>query len=445
MCSANSWMRPVVLRSQRVVTGGSVRPASVHIREGVIEEVRSFGEVPPNTPVLEGVLMPGLVDTHVHINEPGRTEWEGFRTATKAAAAGGVTTLIEMPLNSIPATTSVAAYREKLMAATNKCRVDMGFWGGVVPGNARELEALYDEGVFGFKCFLSPSGVPEFLNVSESDLRQAMPVLARMGAPLLVHAEDPAHLAPAGTCYADYLRSRPREAENSAIQFLIRLVRETGTHVHIVHLSSSDALPRIADARAEGLPLTVETCPHYLYFSAEEIADGATEYKCAPPIRERENAALLWQALRDGVIDFVVSDHSPSLPEMKEGDFASAWGGIASLQFGLPVVWTVARSHGAGVEQIAEWMCRRPAKLAGFGHRKGAIEAGRDADLVLWNPEMRLRIEAGRVEHRHKLTPYAGREVYGEVIATWLGGRQIYDRGQFPGAASGYIWKRGHI
>jgi allantoinase len=398
--------------------------------------------------------MPGLVDTHVHINEPGRTEWEGFATATRAAAAGGVTTLIEMPLNSIPATTTLEEFREKIVAASGQLSVDVGFWGGVVPGNVAELRPLWEAGVFGFKCFLVPSGVEEFREVGKSDLRAALPELAALGAPLLAHAELPGPIeeavqmrpkgAPANR-YATWLASRPRQAENEAIALLLRLAEEFHARVHIVHLSSSDSIAQLRQARARGIRVTVETCPHYLTFTSEEIAGGATEFKCAPPIRERENREKLWDALRGGTIDFVASDHSPCPPAMKlreEGDFLRAWGGIASLQIGLPAVWTQARSRGYALTHMADWMCRGPARLAGLEKRKGAIAAGYDADLVIWNPDAKFRVDPARFHHRHKLTPYAGRELFGVVETTFLRGRKVFGRGEFSAAPAGQILYR---
>ncbi|MDQ3606084.1 MAG: allantoinase AllB, partial [Gemmatimonadota bacterium] len=390
----------------------------------------------------DAVLMPGIVDTHVHVNEPGRTEWEGFESATRAAAAGGVTTLVDMPLNSVPATTTVAGLHAKLAAAADRCQVDVGFWGGVVPGNAGELDALWGGGVLGFKCFLSPSGVEEFPSVTEADLRVAMPTLSRLGAPLLVHAEDPAVLAYAAAAapaparrYEDYLRSRPAEAEVEAIRLMVALCREFGTRIHLVHLSAAEALPLLAEARAAGLPITVESCPHYLHFAAEEIADGATQFKCAPPIRGRESRERLWTALGSGEIDLIASDHSPCPPEMKAreaGDFAAAWGGVASLQLSLPVVWKGARERGYGLADLAEWMSAAPARLAGLSMRKGAIAPGRDADLVIWDPDADFVVTPEMLHHRHQLTPYLGALLPGVVRATYVRGECVYDRGAFP-------------
>ena len=375
--------------------------------------------------------MPGIVDTHVHVNEPGRTEWEGFETITRAAAAGGVTTILDMPLNSIPATTTVRALEEKRAAARIGSIVNVEFIGGVVPGNADQILPLADAGVRAFKCFLTPSGVPEFENVSEQDLREAFPLLAQSGLPLMVHAEDPACLLDgvASRKYADYLASRPVEAERSAIEMLVRLMEWCPTPVHIVHLSSASSLEVVRAAKANGLPLTVETCPHYLTFAAEEIPDGATEYKCAPPIRSAAERDALWDALIAGDIDLVASDHSPCPPSMKEsrGDFLAAWGGIASLQLTLPAVWTGARARGTGPERIAEWMCGKTAQLAGLSGRKGAITKGSDADITIWNPDGRFIVAGKSLLHRHSVTPYEGRELFGKVEMTFVGGRPVFE------------------
>jgi allantoinase len=376
------------------------------------------------------LVMPGVVDTHVHVNEPGRTNWEGFESATRAAAAGGVTTILDMPLNSVPATTNVKALGAKRAAAEGKSSVNVEFIGGVVPGNAGDLEGLRDAGVRAFKCFLSPSGVDEFPRVTERDLAKAFPVLARLGLPLMVHAEDPALLrdGTSSPSYADYLASRPVEAEHSAIELLIGLMNRSRTPVHIVHLSSATSLEIVAAAKRRGLPLTVETCPHYLTFAAEEIPDGATEYKCAPPIRSREERDGLWRALIAGNIDLVASDHSPCPPNMKRthGDFFSAWGGIASLQLSLPAVWTGARARGVSPERVAEWMSAAPARLAGLADRKGAIAEGFDADIVIWDPDASFVVDPSKLFHRHAVTPYAGRQLFGVVHATYVGGRKVF-------------------
>ncbi len=447
----------LLLTSRRAVTPEGVRPATVHVRHGKIERVGSIDEIPSGSPVIEcgdSVLMPGIVDTHVHVNEPGRTEWEGFATATRAAAAGGVTTLVDMPLNSVPATTTREGLRAKLRAAAGQCSVDVGLWGGVVPGNTGELAGLLAEGVLGFKAFLTPSGVEEFQHVEEADLLAAMPVLARHGAVLLAHAELPGPIdavsevwaegSPAE--YARYLRSRSDAAEVAAVELLVRLCRETGCRVHIVHVSSAEVLPILRSARQEGLAVTAETCPHYLTFAAEEIPDGGVAFKCAPPIRSRENRERLWEALREGVIDLVATDHSPCPAEMKKieaGDFREAWGGIASLQHALPAVWTGARERDFTIMDLAGWMCAAPARLAGLEERKGAIAPGYDADLVIWDPEASFAVEAQRLEHRHKITPYAGRTLHGLVRQTLLRGETVYENGRFPGPPSGKPLKRG--
>jgi allantoinase len=448
----------LLVRGRRVITPEGERAAAIHIRHGVITAISGFDDVRDGSAVYDAgdlAVMPGLVDTHVHINEPGRTEWEGFTTATRAAAAGGITTLIEMPLNSIPSTTSVVAFQAKANAATGKLLVDTGFWGGVVPGNARELAALWRAGCFGFKCFLVDSGVPEFARVAEIDLREALPELAKIGAPLLVHAELPGPIENAANrrtvgassrSYQTWLDSRPRAAENEAIALILRLAAEYGVRVHIVHLSSTDAIPQIQQAKSNSERVSVETCPHYLTFAAEEIPDGATDFKCAPPIRERENRQRLWAALAEGTIDMIATDHSPCLPEMKQlqkGDFMNAWGGIASLQLSLPVVWTQAKAYGLSLVHLAKWMCEAPAHLAGLQKKKGAIAVGFDADLVIWDPAATFRADSARLHHRHKLTPYAGRELAGIVETTFLRGRKIFERGDFYAAPSGHVLLRG--
>lgn len=440
----------LVIRGRRVATLDALGPAAIHIRDGRIAAVASFAEVPDGCALVEAdeesIIMPGLVDTHVHVNEPGRTEWEGFWTATRAAAAGGVTTIIEMPLNSIPPTTSVEGLRAKLDAARGKCWTDVGFWGGVVPGNSGELRPMFEAGVVGFKCFLVHSGVDEFPNVTEADLRAALPELKRMGAVLIVHAEVPAPIERAADALAEsvaadprryltFLESRPRAAEDEAVALMIRLSRETGARVHIVHHSSADALLLLRQARSDGVMITAETCPHYLTFAAEEIADGATEFKCCPPIRERENQERLWEALGENLIEMIVSDHSPCPPAMKRretGDFLQAWGGISSLQLRLPAVWTAARARGFELKRIVEWLCSAPARLAGLDKRKGAIAAGYDADIVIWNPSKAFKVEPESLHHRHKLTPYAGMKLSGVVEKTFLRGELVYERGRFP-------------
>jgi allantoinase len=440
-----------VIRSRRVVTPGGVAPASIHVEAGTIAAVGAWDGLPAGVPVIEAgeaVVMPGLVDTHVHINEPGRTDWEGFETATRAAATGGVTTLVDMPLNSIPATTTREALRMKKEAAAGRCRVDVGFWGGVVPGNTKEIAGLLEDGVLGFKAFLVPSGVDEFQAVEEADLREALPELARRGAVLLAHAELPGPIEAAAPVWEEagpdtydrYLRSRPDAAETAAIDLLLRLCRETGSRIHIVHLATAEAFPVLREARRAGLPVMVEACPHYLTFAAEEIPDGAVEFKCAPPIRSRENRERLWQALAAGEIDLIASDHSPSPPERKRGTFREAWGGIASLQLALPAVWTGARERGFSVEDLSRWMSQNPARLAGL-RRKGEIRPGFDADLVIWEPETAFRVDPEALQHRHKLTPYAGRTLHGVVRRTLIRGWTVYDGGGFPGPPAGKLLK----
>jgi len=442
-------MHPVelVIRGRRVATEHGVEPASIHITHSYISSVSIYEDVPSGADLIEAfdsIVMPGLVDTHVHVNEPGRTEWEGFETATLAAAAGGVTTIVDMPLNSVPVTTAIDAFQTKLAAAREKLHVDLAFWGGVVPGNTLELTKLWDSGVVGFKCFLIHSGVDEFPNVTEKDLREAMPELARLGAMLIVHAELP---GPVEACcqsatdspsrsYRTFLDSRPREAENEAVALMIRLCRETGCRVHIVHHSSADALPMLREARQAGLPITAETCPHYLHFAAEDIPDGATEFKCCPPIRERENREELWEALKDGTIDFVVSDHSPCPPDMKlreQGDFANAWGGISSLQLRLPIMWADASARGLSIEDLTKWLCREPARQVGLQHWKGALKDGCDADIVIWDPDREFKLEPQMLYHRHKLSPYNGEVLRGVVEKTFVRGRMVYDGGRFFG------------
>lgn len=434
------------LRSRRVLTPEGEHPAMLHVRNGLIEAVLEPLDPPSGAPVVDLgdlVLMPGVVDTHVHVNEPGRTEWEGFETATRAAALGGITTLVDMPLNSMPVTATLRALEVKQAAAVGKGWIDHGFWGGVVPGNAAELEPMIEAGVLGFKAFLCHSGIDDFPNLELEDLRETMPVLARHRVPLLVHAELPVHPAPEDgdpRKYATFLASRPSSWEVAAIRQMIDLCREFGTPVHIVHLSAADALPDLAAAKREGLPITVETCPHYLVFSAEEIPDGATHFKCAPPIREAANRERLWQGLADGVIDFVACDHSPCTPDLKlmeEGDFMRAWGGVSSLQFSLPVVWTHAHERGLGLKRVVQWLCGRTARFAGLGSRKGAIAPGYDADLVVWDPAAPFTVEPGMVAHRHKITPYAGRTLLGRVEATYLRGMKIVERGQVLGGPRG--------
>ncbi|GGW02563.1 allantoinase AllB [Streptomyces globisporus] len=426
----------LVLRSTRVVTPDGTRPATIVVAGGTIDAVLPYDAHVPSSARLEDVgdhvVLPGLVDTHVHVNDPGRTEWEGFWTATRAAAAGGITTIVDMPLNSLPPTTTVENLRVKQEVARTKAHVDVGFWGGVLPDNVKDLRPLHDAGVFGFKCFLSPSGVDEFPALDQQQLANSLGEITDFGGLLIVHAEDPHHLTAApqrdGRKYADFLASRPRDAENTAIENLIAQARRLGARVHVLHLSSSDALPLIAAAKREGVRITVESCPHFLTLTAEEVPDGATEFKCCPPIREAANQDILWAGLADGTIDCIVSDHSPSTADLKTPDFATAWGGISSLQLGLPAIWTEARRRGHSLDDVARWMSTAPAELAGLT-RKGAIEAGRDADLAILAPEATFTVDPARLEHRNRVTAYAGKTLHGVVTSTWLRGQRIADQG----------------
>ncbi len=503
----------LTIRSTRVVLPDGERPASIHIDGGVVTRVEewsatpsgagrsslsglgsgerrpSYGEARRNGEAAKAaveraphvvdfghlVVSPGLVDSHVHVNEPGRTDWEGFDTATRAAAAGGVTTIVDMPLNSVPATTTVDALEEKREAARKRIHVDVGFWGGVVPGNDSHLDPLVDAGVRGFKCFLVPSGVDEFPAVDETDLRRAMPILARRDVPLLVHAESPSRIVPYSihtggqvrSTYGFYLATRPPQAEVDAIRLMIRLAGEFGVRTHIVHVAAAEAVTEIAQAKADGVPITAETCPHYLTFAADEIPDGATEFKCAPPIRESHHRAALWKALDEDVLDLVATDHSPAPPELKcQGDFMRAWGGIASLQLSLPAVWSAdaERSRdtpllvrqsselrrgspeplrGGGrtsrPARIARWMSERPAALAALDRRKGRIAVGYDADLIVWDPDAEFVVDPAALQHRHKLTPYAGRRLRGRVTTTFLRGERIWDQNALVRTASGQL------
>ena len=438
-------------RSNRVVTPEGERPATIVVEDETIREIVSGREMPAEVPVTDFgdfVIMPGLVDSHVHVNEPGRTEWEGFFTATQAAAAGGYTLLIDMPLNSLPPTTNVAALEEKRDCARKSSRVDWALWGGVENGNQAHIEPLARAGVPGFKCFLIDPGIDGFQLISAGDLRAAAPILQKTGLPLLVHAElsGPIEAATAQLSAADwrryvtYLQSRPPEAELAAIGFLLSLCRECGFRLHIVHLATSKALSILCDAKNEGLPVTVETCPHYLYFCAEEIPDGATLHKCAPPIRSRENREVLWNGLREGVIDLIATDHSPCPPDMKrleEGNFQKAWGGIAGLSLALPVVWTEAAKRGFTLKHVAEWMAERPARLAGFNAKKGRIAAGQDADFVTFDPDAEFVPRADDLHYQHKVSPYLGQKLKGRVRETYVRGQCVYANGIFHGELRG--------
>ena len=442
--------------SQRIVTPDGIRPGAILVRDGKIGgvvladdlhahaqvrdfEVRDFGE---------SAILPGLVDSHLHINDPGRSEWEGFETATRAAAAGGYTTLVDMPLNCLPPTTTVAALAAKRKAAHQRCWVDWLPWGGVVSDNQADIEALAAAGVPGFKCFLIHPGIDGFTMVTEPELRAALPHVARTGLPLLVHAElsgpiDEAQLrlqTADWRRYSTYLRSRPEEAELAAIRLLLSLCRQYKFRLHIVHLSASRALAELCAARAEGLPVSVETCPHYLHFCAEEIPDGATLCKCAPPIRSRDNREKLWQGLKDGIIDLIATDHSPCPPAMKrldEGSFKTAWGGISSLSLALPVIWTEASRRGFTMIDLTRWMSQEPARLAGCHARKGRIAEGCDADLVIFEPEAEFVVTEDRLHYRHPVSPYLGEKLRGVVKATYLRGQCVFSGGELCGGARG--------
>ncbi|WP_112238378.1 allantoinase AllB [Kribbella monticola] len=425
----------LVIRAHRIIgTTGEVSGA-VGVKDGRIVAVEPYEAALAGARehhlAHDEVLLPGLVDSHVHVNDPGRTDWEGFTSATRAAAAGGVTTIIDMPLNSIPPTCDVPALELKQKVAGSQAYVDVGFWGGAIPGNASQLRPLHDAGVFGFKCFLLHSGVDEFPPLDPAELELAMREISAFDGLLIVHAEDAHRIddapAPHGAAYQDFLRSRPREAEYAAVADVIGLAALTGCRVHILHVSSADVLPMLAEARRDGVRITAETCPHYLTFSAEEIPAGATQYKCCPPIREAENRELLWEGLRDGVIDLVVSDHSPSTVDLKcldTGDFGAAWGGIASLQLGLPAVWTQARRRGFTLTDVASWMCQAPANQVGLRH-KGRIEAGYDADFCVLAPDETFVADAHTLHHKNPLTPYDGMPLTGVVRETWLRGAPV--------------------
>jgi allantoinase len=439
-------MADLVIRGRRVVTAEGVRPAAVHVAGGVIDRVAGHDDAAADQVVEVGdaVVLPGLVDTHVHVNDPGRADWEGFEHATRAAAAGGVTTVVDMPLNSLPPTTTVAALEAKLAAAAGRYHVDTAFWGGIVPGNLGELPDLVAAGVLGCKAFLVDSGVEEFPRVGVAELEAAMGTLRAAGAPTLVHAEAPGPIEAAAAAversgadrraYRTWLDSRPDRAETEAVAAVAELAGRSGARAHIVHLSSAEALAPLRAAGRAGARVSAETCPHYLTLAAEEIPDGATEHKCAPPVRGAANRERLWAALADGSIATVASDHSPCSPDRKhldDGDFLAAWGGIASLQLALPLVWTAARARGHTLVDLARWMAAAPARLAGLDGRKGAIAAGRDADLVVFDPDAAFRVDPASLHHRHPVTPYAGRMLHGVVLETWLRGRMVHDRGRF--------------
>jgi len=445
-------MFDTAIKSNRVLTPSGFKKVVVLIRDGKILEV--VPELPQGDFELIDtgnlVLMPALVDPHVHINEPGRTEWEGFDTATRAAIAGGIGTLIDMPLNSSPVTTTVDALKKKIdaivsMDAKTKIHCDCGFWGGVVPGNVNEIEGLAIAGVRGFKAFLTHSGIDDFPNVTESDLRYAMPVIASLGLPILVHCEleSPNRIATNNPgSYPGYMMSRPNRWEHDAIALMIKLSREFKCRTHIVHVSSAGSLELIKSAKESGIPLTAETAQHYLYFDADMISDSQTQFKCAPPIRDAENREDLWKGLEDGVLDFVATDHSPAPPALKEtksGDFQKAWGGISSLQFALPALWTEACKRNLSEENICTWLCSQPTTICGLSDRKGRIQKGFDADIIAWDPDKKFVVSSDIIHHRHKLTPYLGQELYGVVVQTWLHGKKVYADGKFLNLNEGRI------
>lgn len=434
----------LAIKSKNIITSSEIIDGLILIGDGKITDVISsaaYGEGMglldfPVEDAGEAVVMPGIIDPHVHINEPGRTEWEGFETATKAAAAGGITMLVDMPLNSLPVTTSKKNLQLKLEAAKSRIHVNCGFWGGVIPGNQKELEGLLEAGALGLKTFLTHSGIEEFPNADAGHIREALLILKKYDKPLLVHCEleDGNHfrkqLEDDPSSYAAWLASRPRSWEDNAIRLMIGLCRETGARVHIVHLSSSDSVAQIRQAQKEGLPLSVETAPHYLFFDAENIPDGDTRFKCAPPIREHENNEKLWEALRENIISFIATDHSPAPPALKEtasGNLATAWGGISGLQFSLPVVWTAALERNFSVTDISRWLCENPAKFLRLENSKGKIAKGFDADLCIWNPAKNFTVTENRIHHRHKITPYMNRELYGVVEQSYLNGIKISD------------------
>lgn len=430
----------LVLRAENAATPEGIRPVEIGVSGGTITQIQPLGtgglQAPQIVEVPEDqVLLPGLVDTHVHVNEPGRTEWEGFESATRAAAAGGVTTIVDMPLNSIPATVTTEALEQKQRAAAGKLFVDTGFWGGAVPGNTADLGPLHEAGVYGFKCFLEHSGVEEFPHLEIEEMIQDMAEISGFDGLMIVHAEDAETLhqtrerttVSSSSTYADFLASRPKEAERVAVLAVIAAAESTGARAHILHLSNADVIKDIAAARDRGVRITVETCPHYLTLLSEEIADGLTAYKCCPPIREESNRARLWEGLEQGVIDIIVSDHSPSTVELKEvgtGDFITAWGGISSLQLGLSLIWTEARRRGIGLEKVVEWMATRPAQIAQVTN-KGALVMGHDADFAIFDPEESWTVSANELHHRNPITAYEGKTLTGRVTSTWLRGSPI--------------------
>jgi allantoinase len=410
---------------------GKLQPATVSIEDNIITEIH-FNKIEEAEDVGTNILMPGIIDAHVHINEPGRTHWEGFDTATQAAAAGGITTVIDMPLNANPVTTTADAFDEKLTASKNKLHVNVGFYGGLIPGNQNELEALMQAGVLGIKCFLTHSGIDEFPNVGEKEIDAAMPIIAKYGLPLLAHCELESEcaneLARFPTSYKTYLASRPKQWENDAVDLMIKLCRKHNCKTHIVHVSSAEALIKIQEAKAAGLPITAETCAHYIYFNAEDIPDSNCLYKCAPPIREKENNEQLKAALANGVLDFIITDHSPAPPDIKEletGNLQKAWGGIAGLQFLLPAAWTAMKGK-LSVEKFIPLLTEHPAKFLQVDKQKGKLAVGYDADLIIWNPEEQFEVKPGDILHRYNCSPYCGQDLYGTIQQTIVNGTTVY-------------------
>ncbi|XP_022085477.1 allantoinase, mitochondrial-like isoform X2 [Acanthaster planci] len=452
-------MSSIRVKSRRVLLrdNGTIGPAVVEIVNGkifrIVEGDKYSGPWDEAKDIDAGqyLVMPGIVDSHVHVNEPGRTEWEGYETATKAAAAGGITTIVDMPLNCIPSTVSLDAFRTKLIYAAEMAHVDVAFWGGVIPGNELELKPMIREGIAGFKCFLIHSGVDEFPHVTEDDLHKAMKELQGTDSVLLFHAEVETDLQPddnltAPTAYETFLKSRPKAMENEAIRLVAKLCLQYRVPCHIVHLSSAEALPIILDARKQGAPITVETCHHYLSLDAETVPSGATQFKCCPPIREHENQARLWSAVTSGDIDMIVSDHSPCTADLKltqEGDFMKAWGGISSLQFGLSLFWTGSRNRGMHIHELVRLMCERTAQLAGLADSKGQLKVGMDGDLVIWDPEAEFQVTRDKIQHRNKLTPYEGKVLKGVVHKTLVRGQVVYDGGRHSGKPLGKLLFRG--
>ena len=451
------------LQSKNVIVNtnngeSSMIPACVEIKNEHIYAIHPYGHA-LSCEVLdyaEYVIMPGLVDSHVHINEPGRTEWEGFNTATQAAAAGGITALVDMPLNCIPVTTTKAAFQEKLDAVDDKLWVDCGFWGGVIPQNIADLDELLNAGVLGVKSFLIDSGIEEFPNVSATDIRAAMPILAKHDVPYLIHAElDCGSFNDVEITkeYNSFLESRPKKWENDAISLMVDMARESkqkgdNCKVHIVHLSSDEALDTIAQAKSEGLRFTAETCPHYLTIASENIPDGKTLFKCCPPIRENENREHLWQAISDGRLSFIVSDHSPCTPELKHidtGDIEKAWGGISALQFGISLIWTEAKERGFSLVDITRLMSTETAKFAGLDSIKGAIKLGNHADFLVFDPNAEFTITNEMIKHRHNITPYAGRKVTGQVLHTFVRGHHVYQQDKFINTPKGRPLLKGKL